>query len=515
MRKWLFLLTLVLGVALCAFASGETITLSAIYATVEIDDSYIILTPDNLDLHPEWLANRGTDKETLLADWTERGVLLQAWKPEGDACLEITAVQDEEAQRYFNIDAQTTATRSAYRTAHLKNTRGDGWNYSSAEWKKTTQYGRFLMLRYKRDTADGSVSGYARRTIRNGYTITLDYQAHGRGSKKADDTALNKIIGTWHFTQLLDQPADAAAKVVITSRPPAETNTGKFTVKGTCDPSARLIGVVMRMSSPDPIVYEVTASKKGSFSMEVTLPEEGVWLMTMTAENGNVVTEELVFDTTTYQKTLLPVNLSDGVDLDLAEGAVNTLKSDQTVISGTTIKGVTVQCIVSGPETPETLKQIKTNGTGAFSFKLDTSAEGDYDITLVFSKKGMSTRRFTLTAGRTLTEADIRSRAREEAVKPAYSTLTKKLDGYTGRTMVYNLYVQEIRQTGDEWLIFMAMTRTKSGVYKNTVVVTTDQEPNFSVDSQQRMYGVCTGPYEVTTEESSQSYPSFRLLFWD
>ena len=74
------------------------------------------------------------------------------------------------------MDAQTTQMRSTYRTSHLKNTRGDGWTYQSAEWKKTTQYGRFLVLKYKRELDGEAIRGYARRTIRNGYTITVDYQ---------------------------------------------------------------------------------------------------------------------------------------------------------------------------------------------------------------------------------------------------------------------------------------------------------------------------------------------------
>lgn len=499
-------------VALCACASAETVSLDAIHATVDIPDEYILLTPDNLALHPELVAKLGHTQDSLLADWTDRGVLLQAWTGEGDACLEITAVQDEEAQQYFNIDEQTTKTRAAYRTAHLKNTRGDGWTYQSAEWKKTAQYGRFLMLKYKRTLDGETIRGYARRTIRNGYTITLDYQVHGRSLKKADDTAMNTFMKTWYFTEVLDAPATAVSKLNFTSRPPMETNTGEFTVKGTCDPGLHIIAVAMRMSSPDPIVYETTASTKGNFSIDVTLPAEGVWLMTMTVENGDVVTEEIVFDTTTYQDDLLPVNLDEDVNLDLTAGSVQALTADKTVISGKTVKNVSVQCIVEGATNYD--KLVKTNNSGKFSFTLDTSADGDYEITLVFSKKNMSTRRFVLNANRTLTEAEQKQQIRDEAVQPRYGTLTDKLTGYTGKTMGYELYVREIQQSGDEWIIFMAMTKTKTS-YKDIVVVITDEEPNFSVDSQQKMYGKCIGSYEVTSEESTKTYPCFELLFWD
>ena len=516
MRKFMLILTtiLCLFVLTSALADGETVVMDSICATVEIPDKYITITPANMSLHPEWLARMGADEADLKADWSERGVLLQAWSSEGDVCLEITAVQDDEAMQYFNIDEQTTKTRSVYRTSHLKNTRGDGWTYQSAEWKKTTQYGRFLMLKYKRTLNGEAIRGYARRTIRNGYTITLDYQVHGRSLKNADNTALNGIIKTWNFTQVLPKPVTAVSKLKFDSQPPAETNTGKFTIEGTCDPGLHIIAVAMRMSSPDPIVYETTATKKGKFEIDVALPSEGVWLMTLTVENGDVITEEIVFDTTTYQDDLLPVNLDVDCPVTLSEMDMHTFTGDKTVISGKTIRSVTVQCLVEGAVSYD--KLVKTNNTGKFSFSVDTSAEGDYEITLVFSKKNYSTRRFTIKASRTLTDEQRRQQVRDEAVKPRYGTLNSKLEPYTGRIMGYTLYPQEIVQSGDEWIIFAAMTKTKSA-YKDIVVVITKEEPpvTVAVNEPVKMYGECVGPYEVTSEEGTKEYPCFDLLFWD
>lgn len=512
MRKFLLILTAMLCMLMCSFACAETVTLDSIYATVDIPDEYILLTPDNLDLHPEWVSQMGTDKDALLSDWSQRGVLFQAWQSEGDVCIELTAVKDADAEQYFNIDEQTTATRSSYRTSHLKNRRGDGWAYQSAEWKKTTQYGRFLMLKYKRTLNDEAIRGYARRTIRNGYTITLDYQVHGRSLKNADDTALNNIMKSWYFTQMLQKPATAVSKLKFESQPPAETNSGEFTIEGTCDPGLHIIAVAMRMSSPDPIVYETTASKKGNFSIDVDLPSEGVWLMTLTVENGDVITEEIVFDTTTYQDDLLPVNLDTDCPITLSELEVHPLTSSKTVISGKTTKNVTVQCLVEGAKSYD--KLVKTNNSGKFTFSIDTSVEGDYDITLVFSKKNYSTRRFSLKATRAMTEDERRSQIREEAVKPRYGTLKDKLTGYTGRIMGYTLYPQEIVQSGDEWILFMAMTKTKTA-YKDIVVVITKEEPVLTINEPVKMYGECVGPYEVTSEEGTTEYPCFDLLFWE
>ena len=159
-------------------------------------------------------------------------------------------------------------------------------------------------------------------------------------------------------------------------------------------------------------------------------------------------------------------------------------------------------------------KQIRTNGTGKFTFKINTSVQADYDITLVFTKKNYITRRLNSTAKRELTEEDVRNQIRSNAVKPAYTTLVKKLDGYVGRTMVYTVYITDIQQVGDEWVIFAAMKQTKKG-YSNMLVITAEEQPAFEVGTQQKMYGTCIGTYQVQSEEDLTSYPSFDLLFWD
>lgn len=505
MKKFVFSFLLVLCVSLCAIACAQTFTFPNIYATVTVpDEDMILLTPTNLALHQEWVASQGMTEEELIAQWEKDGVLLVAENTKGDVKLVISAVQDDNAKQYFDIDQQTTKTRTTYRTSHTKGAyyKSQGYTYQSAEWKKGDKYGRFLSLKYKRTVDGGTYRGYARRTIRNGYTITLDYQVHGRTLQSADSRALTRIMDTFAFTSVKNKPADAVGKVNFTSVAPTETNTGKFSVEGTCDPGMKLTGVVMRMSSMDQIILEETANKSGKFSMDVTLPHEGVWLMTVTVENGEMVTEEIVFETTTYQKTLLPVNFDEDIDA--------TIDGDTLTISGKTLKNVSVQCMVNSDYD----KSIKTNGTGKFSFKIDTKKQGTYDIVLTFQKKGLTPRRFTYNATRVLTEKQRKQQIRDEAVKPAYSVLTDKLKGYTGRTMVYTLYVVDMNKVGDEWILTMAMKKTSKG-YSNLVMVTTTEEPNFSIDSQQKMYGKCTGAYIDTDGEKNTSYPSFDLLFWD
>ena len=87
---------------------------------------------------------------------------------------------------------------------------------------------------------------------------------------------------------------------------------------------------------------------------------------------------------------------------------------------------------------------------------------------------------------------------------------------YTGRVLTYSMYVTDIMQAGDEWIIFMAMNYSNKSGYSNIVVVTTDTEPQLEIGSQHKLYGTCMGTYEVQSEESgTKFYPCIELLFWD
>lgn len=507
MRKIFFVLTFVLCMLLCLSASAATYTFEDIYATCELSDDYIVLTPDNLAYHPEWLANKGTTEEAMLVDYEARGVLLQAWNLAGDVCVEITAVQDDMAKSLFDVDQQTSDTRKSYRIGHSNGTIDPdlGYDITNAEWSNTKTRGRFLMMKYNYEA--NNQKGYLRRTIRNGFTISVDYQVFGRKTNANDSKAIDKIMKSFAFTQTLPKPADAVPNLFFESTPPSETSTGKFSVDGTGEPGLKIIAVLMRMSSPDPMTIEETVNKSGKFSIDVKLPKEGVWLMTLTVLNGDTVTEEVFFETTTYQTGLLSIDLDQEIPTELTE--------DTLTISGKTVKQTSVQCIVDGPAT--FTKQVRTNNSGKFSFKIPTDKEGEYVITLVFEKKNYDPRRIQTVATRTLTEADIRADIREQGDKthPAYTTLNDKLKGYTGRVMGYNLYVKSVEQSGNEWITFMAMRKTKSGAYRDIVAVMSVEKPEFTEGSKVRIYATCTGGYEVQGEDKTTTYPAFDLLFWE
>ena len=158
------------------------------------------------------------------------------------------------------------------------------------------------------------------------------------------------------------------------------------------------------------------------------------------------------------------------------------------------------------------IKSIKTNGTGKFQFKIPTAVEGEYDITLVFSKKNLSTVRYNKKATRTFSAEDVNTRTASDAVRVNYNTLAKKTESYIGKTIVFDAYVTEVTQSGDEWMITAAQ-KLNRGTYSNYLVYMAKEDPGLTVGSRVKLYGICVGPHEIQSEEGTVSYPAFDYCF--
>lgn len=532
MRKALFILFLLaVGLFVVSASADTAFPLESCSGTVMIDEtSYIVLTPSTLSDHPDLLATLGRSLETTTADWAARGVQLQAWTRKMDACLEITVVQDEESARYFDTERQSRETRQEYLALHKgasSKFAAQGWTITNLDWKKQKLGGNFLTFEYKRTSGDRTIRGVARKTVRNGYTIMLDYQVYGkypqeRLPRSSDNGYLNKIANTVEFQQVepgssytsSDGTAESGesgftatvtgtAMLDVTAAPPEQTNTGAFKIEGTATPGLQVIAVAMRYSGSQPLNFTADVPKSGRFKVDVSLPEEGLWHITLNLMSGDNVVAEANFLTTTYSKILIPVTM----DAEIPE----EIPGDELILSGVTSGGVTVQCIVTnGTETFD--KTITTNRTGVFRFKVPSSTEGEYDIALIFQKKNFSTVRKTGTANRVLSPAEILQNKTKKAVTASYANLTKKLDTYIGQLMYFNVYIVSVTRSGEEWLITVAAK--KNNGYSNLMIFTAQEDPGLVTDSKVKIYGTCVGAHLIQSEEDGDvTLPSFDYLY--
>ena len=380
------------------------------------------------------------------------------------------------------------------------------------------------------------------RTVFKNYTIIFDLKVYNQLPTDSNANELYRIIKTLADSGAEGLPAvsgtagdkaagessaeggeagagaaeiSEAAKLTVTQGPPRETNTNSFTVEGATLPGAQVIGVMMKsIGDPIPQRFETIAhAKTGAFKMNVSIPEgeESVWLMTLNvyenAESNEIIAEK-VFDTTTYKKTLIPFELDEEVP--------EQNYTEELVIAGTTMKAVDVQCIATDG-TGKTVfdKKSHPNGTGRFTFKIPMKDEGVYEIAIAVTKKGYDTKRFTYTVERFLTDEARQLQIRKQAARVGYGALTSRIDQYVGKVLTFSVWITGIDKLGDEWAVSAAGAQVGDH-YSQLMVYFTDQEPAFAVEEKHTVYGTCKGPYEIQSEEGTESsIPCFDLLLID
>lgn len=507
MRKILpaLLLLLLLCLGLCSTASAEVYVLDELYANVDVPEEFtVVLRPGYLDSYAEWLESKGTSLEETTNDFIRRGVLLQCWNEEGDRCFEVTATQNENTLLIFDVNKQSESVRRTYRLNHYPRNEfeQDGYTFSEATWKNHSRSDRFLVLPYKRtEMGETLYRGFMRRTIRNGYEITLDMKIYGRSSTNKDNNLLDDIWDSFTFVEIHDMPAAASAKVNITAAPPQETNENNFIMEGTAAEGVKLTAVVIGLNYKTPLLYEAVIGESGKFKIPVSLPKEGVYMMTVTGEHEGEDVIELAYPIT-YSRTLLTVNVTSEIP--------SVIESGDLHITGTSEPGAEIQLFLNS----EVAGTGKVTSKGKFAVDFSFPEEGVYDLTLVFSKKGLAGRRITYTVSRKWTDADTLKQLEKEAIKPAYRNLVAKMSGYEGRIMGYTGYIMNVSQSGDEWIMQMALSR-KNSKYSNYILVVCPEQPAYEEGSKVLMYGTCVG-MSVTLdgegEETGDSYPCFELL---
>ncbi len=504
MRKWMIGMALSVSLLLISLsAQAQTYVLDALMATVDLPETYVAITPDTAAANADFLSEHGYNSEDLVNDMLARGVLLKAWNQEDEALqFELTATQDDTTKMVFDVNEQTDDYRRAYRTSFFpRNEReAQGYTFSSSNWKNADN-GRFLILEYVMSQY-GSVDhrGNMRRTIRNGYEITLDLQVFGRRPTTKDNTALNKIWDTFKFVEILPLPAAAKAQINITSVPPQETNVPDFAITGTAAPGAKFTAVVMGLNYPTPIVSEVEVARDGKVNIPLSLPKEGVFMVTVTANYGGENVAELAYPVT-YQRTLLAVNVLSHTP--------ETVNASTVTIWGTAEPKADLQVFVND----EKLEDKKVTAEGKFSVEVDTSDEGTYEVVLAFSKKDLASRRITVAFSRSWSTEDMIERVKSESISPNYSTLAGNVARYDGRTINYKCYLVSAAQSGDDWIYTMALNKN-GDTYSNFILVVASEEPQYEVGTRLMMYGTSVGMSIAggEGEDGGQSYPCFELL---
>lgn len=504
-KQIILLSLLVLALSgICAAASAENYSYDDFCAAFTLPKGVYskMITDKNIDENLEFITSQGLNAEEIKDDFDQYGLRMIAFDTKNGRRFMLTAVQDTDAINYFDLNLQDDSMRKKFRTGHTDGTVYGklGYSYSTASWKN---YGgtvlRFLQTRYTL-TENGNLLWYGaqRRTIRNGFTITLDMQVPGRKMNDDDVRALETIMKSFSFTKILDLP-ELPIQLTITSEPPQETHSDTFTVKGTTLEKANIDISCVNMSSTQSQLFTGTAKGNGKFSVNVKLPSRGVYIVTVTVSKEGSLDAQ-----TSYSVSYDPTRIICGV----TQIPPDNLEKE-TVIAGTTEAGVSTMLVVSGP-----VEIIKESSSRNFSFKVDTSLEGTYSFRLVMTRKGYNERIFEYSGTRAVTDEEKTAQMKKSAIKPEYSKLVKNSEGYDGRLFGYTGWITEIREGEEDLLYTIALAKNSKG-YKNLIYVVTPLETAFSEGDKVKVYAEKNGDIVSIENGKSVSVPRFDLVLME
>jgi len=472
---------IVLGLA--PLAGAEAYTFEGIHAGLTLPDKVYqtVLTPANLEANAAFIQSKGGTVADWQADFAARGILLQAYDTTENRVLVVTALADVDGQQLFDINEHDSATRAKYRVAHGASGAYAvlGYRYDSVSWRNFPKVGRFLQLRYSyREGGEVVRRGYQRRTIRNGHTITVDLQVFGRQLTGRDNTALNRVFDTFTFSQVLPVPP-LPLTLEETATAPVETGDASFTMRGKTKPGASLRAVLISFGSSASQVFETTANRAGNYSLPIQLPGEDVYVMTLTVQSPGFDDISRSYNIR-YQQGLLPAQIA-------AEPPMELLEDTFTLAGSTTQSGVRATLSVNGRET-----SANVGRNGQFSFEIDTSQEGAYDIRLVLSKRGLQDRVFQYKVQRALSPQAREALLMQGALSPTYAQLLADPDAYDGKLLRLEGTLVDKQNLTDTWVLRLALTHQEES-FSDLVVLTSETDPGLMVNTPVRVYGTMTG----------------------
>ncbi|MHC1785941.1 MAG: hypothetical protein AB9880_02590 [Christensenellales bacterium] len=511
MRKKLLPILLIIGLLLGLTAQAQQANLSAVPAVLTLPEGVYapILLPDNLEANAAFITAKGSTLAAYQETFKQQGILLEAHDEKNARILVVSAISDADGQNYMDIDQQTPAIRAQYRAKFQKGSpeAPAGYTFDTAEWKNFPEVGRFLMGRYTyRENGAVHHRGYMRRSVKNGLTITIDLQVYGRGLKGGDNTALNQVFDTLKLTGTTGSGLTLPVVISETQTVPKEAYEPGFRMKGTTRPGATLRATVMSYATNKADVYNASADAKGAYSLDITLPAEGFYMITMDVEAAGLETLSKQY-TVTYAKGLLPVTMTATLPAEIS--------LDSYKLTGTTLPGVTVQMIQGDKNTTR-----KTGANGTFSFTVATKEEGLYDVKLVFSKKDFNTKTLDYSGvkGTAATEplaTQPPDQAGEgtgsEAITPPYTDLIAQADSYDGKLLTYHGFVTKTEEQAGDWIISLALRRTEAG-YADTVLLVATADPGIANDSEVIIFGTLVGiNADMTGDPAALGYPRIQL----
>lgn len=428
-----------------------------------------VLTQTNLGEHEELIASLGTTSEAILASYMASGIVMEVIPQDGGQI----AVSVTDAGEF--ADVQKMDSISDERLAAFKAQFENSGLYETVELTETEP----VCVRLTSSAMYASMPVYSLRyaMLHLGRLYMITQTIVGRAPETEDDARMADVLSGMKLLSTVSEPTPAPTPVptptpeptpaptpgvaqvlasegaMEVSGVPAYTNDPSITITGVTDPSAEV-----RVAVDDKTLGKATAKKDGTFTLKVTLPEEGdlvLAVMTDTAETMLAVQ---------YEMPMAKFIITAPED--------TTFSGDHVMVRGETEPNATVYIEGKGMST-----NVKANKNGDFSIRVFIEDEETQTFVLRTKVKGCRENRteITLTREFTLREGIANFRKKMQAVD--YATLAKDPEKYAGKWFTFRGRVEAFTDYDGKACALVCVDNVAVGEWKDPIwVVLTGEE---------------------------------------
>ena len=437
-------------------------------------DGETVLTQTNLGEHEKLIASLGTTADAILASYMAAGIVMEVIPDEGGQI----AVSFADAGDF--ADAGSIADLSDARRDAFLAQYADSGLYESCEWTKTDP----LCVRMTSSAMYGSMPVYTLRyaTLNLGRVCLLTQTVVGRVPSHEDDERMERVLAGIRFLSSVTEPTPSPTPIpTATPEPtaaptpgvatvikseggmtvegvPAYTGTAELTITGTVGASEE---VTVRVD--DRTLGCATARKDGTFSLRVTLPEEGdltLAVMTDTAERMLSVR---------YEKPAARLEIT-GPEEDVFTGEAVTIK-------GETEPEATVYIEGDGIKT-----NVKASRTGAFTARVTFASTGTRTLIVTAKADGFADSSVSVTLTRELTRKEWIAAFRMKMIELDYSDMEANPQKYAGKQFIERGKVMEFTDYDGSPCALVCTENPGKGVWTHPIWVILDKDAEVAVE---------------------------------
>lgn len=431
-------------------------------------DNETVLTQTNLDEHTELIAALGTTREAILASYMASGIVMEVI-PQGGGQIAVAVTDAGEFADVMRMEKISEEKLAAFEQQFA-----ESGLYESCSLTQTNP----VCVRLTSSAMYASMPVYTLRyaTLHLGRLYMITQTIVGRVPDETDDARMAEVLSGMKLLSTASDPTPVPTPVptptpeptpeptpgvaeVIASEGlmevegvPAYTKDASVLVTGKTDPS-----VEVTVAVGEKTLGKATSKRDGSFSVRVTLPEEGDLVLAVMTDTAEAMLA------THYE---MPA-----ARLTITAPEETTFSGEHIMVRGETEPNATVYIEGKGMST-----NVKANKNGDFSIRVFIDNEETQTYTLRVKANGLKESRAQITLTRVFTEREGIAKFRQKMGTVEYANLARDPEKYAGKQFMMRGRVEAFTDYDGRACALVCVDNVAVGEWKDPVWVVLGSE---------------------------------------